>query len=496
MEYTRFRFGRLPKENHKAFMPLAAERKDVYFIETQTDRQWVHGFYLTPRSSSETVDALFASLQFERSRLSPRVHGTGEEAIADMTAQLADIRGRIAANRDEQQTYRVDVRDRLLRHYSHIRYLSDSFNLRRYAAHTEESFYLLGWVPEEEAEAFTQAIAGQGGMYITLIEDPATISGHTPPVRLRNNALFRPFEALVKLYGLPSYGEADPTPLMALTYTALFGVMFGDLGQGAVLFIVSLLLSRRMPALRIGCYLGVSSMAFGWCYNSVFGFEGILPHGPWTFPVLERTTDTLGYTLWIGAVFITAVMLINVVNAIRQRDIVKLLGPNGLFGLALYWEIVLLLLPFLGFTPSFLPGGILLGASALPILIIFLRVPIAKLLRRGRTEGHGQPLGEYLLESFFEMIEVLLSYVTNTISFMRVGAYAISHASMMMVVLLLAGHRNWVVIAAGNIIVMGLEGILVGIQVLRLEFNEMFGRFYNGGGRPYMPFMAGRDREL
>ena len=98
----------------------------------------------------------------------------------------------------------------------------------------------------------------------------------------------------------------------------------------------------------------------------------------------------------------------------------------------------------------------------------------------------------FIVEGFFELFETLLSYFSNTISFIRIGAFAVSHAAIMEVVLMLAGaeegNPNWIVIVLGNLFVCGLEGLIVGIQVLRLEYYEMFSRFYKGTGRAFQPY--------
>lgn len=98
----------------------------------------------------------------------------------------------------------------------------------------------------------------------------------------------------------------------------------------------------------------------------------------------------------------------------------------------------------------------------------------------------------FLIQGFFELFETMLSYFSNTISYVRIGAFAVSHAAMMEVVLMLsgatAGHTNWIGVIIGNIIVCALEGLVVGIQVLRLEYYELFSRFYNGSGREFKPF--------
>ena len=100
----------------------------------------------------------------------------------------------------------------------------------------------------------------------------------------------------------------------------------------------------------------------------------------------------------------------------------------------------------------------------------------------------------FFVQSFFELFEVLLSYLSNTLSFLRIGAFAVSHAAMMEVVLMLAGATNggspnWIVVVLGNIFVCAMEGLIVGIQVLRLEYYEIFSRFYAGNGREFQPFM-------
>ena len=102
--------------------------------------------------------------------------------------------------------------------------------------------------------------------------------------------------------------------------------------------------------------------------------------------------------------------------------------------------------------------------------------------------------GMFLVTAFFELFDVLLSYFSNTLSFVRIGAFAVSHAAMMEVVLMLAGaesgNLNWIVVVLGNLFVCGMEGLIVGIQVLRLEYYEMFSRFYKGTGRKFEPFRS------
>ena len=125
-----------------------------------------------------------------------------------------------------------------------------------------------------------------------------------------------------------------------------------------------------------------------------------------------------------------------------------------------------------------------------PLILVFLREPLSELVE-GKKDWMPEKWGTFIVDNFFELFEVCLSYVTNTMSFLRVGAFVLVHAGMMQVVFVLAsmfsGVGYTVTVIVGNLLVAALEALLVGIQVLRLEYYEMFSRFYIGDGRPFEP---------
>lgn len=493
--FVKFRFGKMPREIYDSFAPHIRDRRDVYFFSTSVEWDTVYGMYMAPRVFADRIDSLFASLQFERIRLSDRIVGTSDEALASLRADIERSKQRAEEIEKELSGFLDAQRDAFHARYSYVRYRNDSFNLRSYAARTEENFYVMGWVPEADYDGFTANLSRyQDVNYVILGEDAEDLPDLSPPIKLKNWKIFRPFEPFVMMYGLPSYNETDPTPMMTITYSLLFGIMFGDLGQGALLILAGYLMWRlkKMWLGRVICYAGASSMLFGLLYGSFFGNEELLPSVlPFTFSVLHNSKGILQYTIYGGAGLITLAILINVINGIRQRNMEKVLfGQGGLAGMLLYWGIVLIVLPFIGFGDAVLQPGVILPCLLLPLALVFLREPLSKLASRRKDWRPKEGVGGFLVSNFFELFEILLSFLTNTLSFLRVGAYAISHASMMTVVYSLAqtdtGH-NIVVLIIGNIIVTGIEGLLVGIQVLRLEFYELFGKFYNGAGRPYQP---------
>ena len=196
-------------------------------------------------------------------------------------------------------------------------------------------------------------------------------------------------------------------------------------------------------------------------------------------------------TIAFGMGIILISMIFHIINGIRAKDTeATWFDANGVAGLIFYGAAVTCIVLFM--TGHSLPGGIVLAVMfGVPLLLIALKEPLTNKIKK-KTEKMEQSKAMFVTQAFFELFETLLSYFSNTLSFIRIGAFAVSHASIMEVVLMLAGaesgHINWVVIVLGNLFVCGFEGLIVGIQVLRLVYYEMFSRFYKGSGREFKPY--------
>ena len=331
---------------------------------------------------------------------------------------------------------------------------------------------------------------------------PKHDQNHQPPTKLKNQKLFKPFEMYVKMYGLPAYGEMDPTWFVAITYSFIFGAMFGDAGQGLLLFIGGLLLYKlkHIDLAGIISCAGVFSTFFGLMFGSVFGFEDLIP-ALWLRPVDSMTT--IPFIGKLNTVFIVAIgfgmgiillcMVFNIINSFKMHDVEKTwFDTNAVAGLVFYGSAVLCIGLFV--SGHAVPGGAVLAIMfGLPLLLIFFKEPLTNLVEK-KAEVMPKEKGMFIVQGIFELFEVILSYFSNTLSFVRIGAFAVSHAAMMEVVLMLAGAENgspnWIVIILGNLFVCAMEGLIVGIQVLRLEYYEMFSRFYKGSGRKFEPFCS------
>jgi len=341
--------------------------------------------------------------------------------------------------------------------------------------------------------------------YVTAGAASSVLVGDTqvPPTMLHNAWLFRPFEMFVEMYGLPNYHDLDPTPFVAVTFCLLFGIMFGDLGQGALLLIGGLLLEKIKHNRLAGIVgrAGLTSMIFGFLFGSVFGVETLLnPVHQSLFGVREKLFEVMDASatmplligaVAIGAVLILMTMIINIYLNIKRKEMAEaLFSQNGVAGFIFYGYIILFLIGM--FMPDMLP----FNPGSKPLMILFVGVPVVLFFMKeplnGLMKGEGltphQGWGNFVLEEVFEVLEIILSFVTNSLSYLRVGGFVLSHAGMMLVVMTLVkmtGNAGPVVFVLGNLFVMGLEGLIVGIQTLRLEYYEMFSRYFVGNGKKF-----------
>ena len=502
LEFSRFRYGYLPRETYDSFQDALDQEDDLLFVPTTLGPRRVYGVYFTTKQAKSRVDMLFSSLHFTRINLEVQPHGTVEQAIAELNAGVERMKGEAAQAEGELRALREQERGRLLSDYAYLRYHSECRDLRRYACRSRDSFYLVGWVPED-AVADIQERMAQFSELSCVIDVAADVDRFTPPTKLKNPFLGRVFQPFLEMYGLPSYHEKDPSLLMAVTYCLFFGIMFGDLGQGLCLALLGLVLTK-VKGMWLGSIItccGLSGALFGCVYGSVFGFEDILPG----FKIMEETRlGGLGVvsnvllllvlSIALGIFMLLLVMAVNILNGVRQRNFEKIFfGPNGAAGMVFYAGVLIAALAGVAFGVNLLTPAYVLPVLVLPLLLMLFREPLSH-LAAGDPEWRSFSLGEVLGTGVFELFETLLSYLTNTLSFMRIGAYAITHVGLMLVVHMLAqlaggvgGPVGIVILVAGNAFVMGFEGLLVGIQVLRLEFYELFGRFYDDGGVPFTP---------
>lgn len=491
LDYIRCRFGRIPREAYDSLSIKLSQINEIMVYPTKVGPEFAYLVYATPKSYAGKADNFMNSLGFERIRLTSHTLGTPGQTAQMLEADTMHCRQELEKLETEHAAWVENNRMPLLRAYSYIRFMYEAGEIKKYAVSTEDNtFMLCGWTPETSLPELTARLTAFQDV-IVADDDPRNIKEETPPVLLKSNFWSRLFQPFTEMYGLPAYNEFDPTFLMAITYSILFGIMYGDVGQGLVLIALGVFLYKK-KGMWLGGILGsvgIFSVIFGFVFGSFFGYEDLIPG----FHVLEsgkNATQILIVSAAMGAVIIVMMIVINIINGIRQKDLKKIFFTNNsVAGLIFYLAVVIGAVVMLTTGTKVFSAVYVIFLIVIPILVMFCQEPLGKLVKK-QPNWKPESVGGFIAENFFEMFEVILSFVTNTVSFLRVGAYAICHAGMMLVVYTLAGDpANPVVLVIGNIIVMGIEGLMVCIQVLRLEFYEMFGRFYESGGKKFNPTM-------
>mgnify|MGYP003093084262 CR=1 FL=1 len=502
-KYITCRFGKLPSEQYQKMEKYLMNDLGAIFVKGQQDESSVYGAYFVSPGEAQKVDAVFRSLHFERIEIPPQYKGTPEQACRDLAQQIFDIQREMDDIDKEAARMLGEKAPRLVAARNRLEELAHNFDVRKMAARVadkKEDYYILcGWMADDDVEKFMEEAKDDDKIFIVVEDDHDSYFGE-PPTKLENPKIFKPFEMFVRMYGLPAHGEIDPTVFVGITYSFIFGVMFGDVGQGLLLVIVGALIYhfKKAPLAGIIATAGIFSTIFGFMFGSIFGFEDIIKP-LWLRPIDHMTT--LPFVGKLNTVFIVSVafgmgiiiiaMILHIVNGLREHDTQGTwFDANGAAGLVFYASVVAAIILFM--TGHSMPAGVVLAVMfGLPLLLILFGKPITDRLKKKKAKQEEGAV-MFLVQGFFELFETLLSYFSNTLSFVRIGAFAVSHAAMMEVVLMLAGAEegspNWVVIVLGNLFVCLMEGLVVGIQVLRLEYYEMFSRFYKGSGRAFDPY--------
>ncbi|MCL2049754.1 MAG: hypothetical protein FWG87_13625 [Defluviitaleaceae bacterium] len=462
-EFIYCRMGRLSAENFKKFEKFSDKR--FLFSLAKREKDVIYGIFFTPTRHSDEMDTFLVSLGFTQDCFSA-AQGTPSEISQRLRAEADKLlQGKLFSC----------TRERLAIACERVKSLYAAFDIKKYASisNGERIFTFWGWLSAEDARALENEIAADDLLIFAQHE-----RNEKPPVALHNLPIIRRFEFFTRIYGLPEYDEIDPTPILAITYTLLFGLMFGDIGHGAALAFIGIFVQRRhhVELGEIMKIVGISSAVFGFLYGSVFGYE-FKPI--WLRPT-ANITETLVFATILGAGLIAFSMLLNMYNSFRQQKIADLLfGANGIAGFVFYSCALWLAARVIRGLPI---TSLVVCVAVLPLVFICFKRPTEKFLAGERIfQKPSQLIGESIIEVF----ETLLTYATNTISFVRVGAFAVSHAGMMHVVLQLGSSRNLLILIIGNAAVIIIEGLLVGIQVLRLDFYEIFSRFYKGTGKAF-----------
>ena len=507
--FLHFAMGSLPEKNFEAFEAKVGPNVVLVALGEEGGRRRVVA--VTSRKGRFALETGLDEAGFRREVIPEPAAGTMKQVLAEARREKEQLGEELARPREALEALRHELAAPLARLRAAAEVERRILEAEQNFPHTDATVLIAGWIPKADVPNVRRRLQDLvGGRCVVETEDPDDVPEDQIPVLLRHPRLLRPFEMLVAGYGLPGYRELEPTLFVAITFLAMFGIMFGDVGHGGVLAVAGigmLLMSRQEKVRDVGVLLtlgGASSILFGVIYGSYFGYQ---QWALWRDP-LEKGKSPIEFMLAavvVGVIVISLGLILNIINRFRRGDIVGgFLDKFGVVGAIFYWGVLALGLKYLAFRQGEHPWMDVVLFVVLPLAVVglMLKSPIQHVLERRSTRAEPQgSWGETLIESVIEAYEAVLNYMTNTISFLRLAAYAMIHAAVLMATFILAAELKkaagggipgsalgLVILVLGNAVAIVLEGIIVSVQALRLQYYEFFGKFFTGSGHPFQPF--------
>lgn len=320
-----------------------------------------------------------------------------------------------------------------------------------------------GWTDDGDESAINHALQRSG---VHALLDLAGPGRGEPPAILSNPWWAKPFELFPRLLGTLGCHEVDPSRILFLIAPLLFGYMFGDVGQGLVLLGAGALWRDRFEASWLLILGGMWAIFFGFMFGSFFCYEALLP-ALWLHPT-QHPMVVLAVPLYFGAGILLTGLVLGALAALWQ-------GAWRDWWLRESWIVVL----YVGLaTALFHPWGWMLSAAGVAWWLLGNLLVFSGMKAFLGRLAHG--------------LEMTLQLGINTLSFARVGAFALAHAGLSQAVITLAGLAEngfsaLVILVFGNLLILLLEGLVVSVQTTRLILFEFFARFLQGMGRPFRP---------
>jgi V/A-type H+-transporting ATPase subunit I len=501
-QFINLLMGTVPIENleHlKEAIAFAEHFIDIFHQDEQTAYFVVAG----PLEHQDKVRATLEHADFQPLTIPPQFLSHPQQVHEELTAQL---------QRFQQDKEALLAQEKILGE-QHQHFLEQAYQILNQAAAYAELTETLrgrgqlalveGWIPRGDLSQLENTLLQKLNCpYVFTSRKPLPAEYPQVPSVIRHHRFLAPFITLVKNYGTPRYGEFDPTLLFAFTFILMFGTMFGDVGHGALIAGAGWYWRAKLKTFTpFFLAAGFSSILFGFLYGSIFGFEEVVLPALWLSPI-HHPTLMLKLALYWGIGFILLATTITIINRWQEGDYAAAIFNNtGVVGILLYLGGYYAIEKWMTTDVFALEQQL---AIVLPLITILAY----------KWHENKMPFGERILVTLIEGLESILNYLANTLSFLRVAAFSLNHAALAIAVFTLANmvgtpsdwlmvhlgettanligtFSNWLIIILGNLFIVILEGAIVTIQILRLEYYEGFSRFFSGDGRAFRPLMKG-----
>jgi V/A-type H+-transporting ATPase subunit I len=451
--------------------------------------------------------------------------GVPDDVLASLDRQADEAARALELIAEEKREYSRARGSELLRLLEAFSLDSQVRSVRDTLEGTQLVYRVMGWVAESDTPSLTRELEelteGRVAVRSYVPEEVPSIRDGTEkvPVKFRHGPVVKSFERMVFSYGAPLYGTVDPTPIVAFFFTLLFGIMFGDLGQGGVFLLIGIaLLSGKVSVLSrwrhfgpLFVTIGLASMAMGLLTGEVFANGELLKpvsraitarFGEERDRILELMPQRgamtkliyfFGFTLVIGFIVNSLGLLINIVNQFSLRRPARaIFSKTGLCGAFFFWYAV-----FASVRIAVTRGRVEWYDAvcvAIPLALICFSEPITRYIEGDRPVLENGVFAA-AIGGIVELLETVSTVVSNSVSFLRVGAFALSHAVLSYIVFTMTDLVGGSLSAGGvlvglfgNAIIIFLEGLIVAIQVVRLQYYEFFSKFFTETGKEFTPF--------
>jgi len=476
------------------------------------------------------LDSQLKKVSYEPVKVPDNYMGIPSEMIGNLNAQYQSLEKKIAEIKTEKEEIRGKYASDLKSLVSSWRIALVMEEIKARFLTTDSLYHFSGWTPADMVQTLTkdlsQITGGRIAIHVLSPEEvPSIKSGKEKvPVAMKHSAFVKGFEGVVFSYGAPLYGTIDPTPLVAFFFTLMFGIMFGDAGQGFVLLLAGILTgkSKKMfsgfkkysiPLISVG----IASMVMGMLAGSVFTNELLLvaPTRAVTGAIFGKPMDRIlhilpmagaggsitkllyffAFTIAIGVIVNSLGLIINIFNRCTLKKYqAAFFSKTGLAGLFLFWYALFIAIKLImgGSFEAYDFAGLFT-----PLFFIFFGHVIWRLIAKEKPVLENGLLA-FVMEGFVEVMETVSTFFSNTVSFLRIGAFALAHAVFSFIVFYftevlahsgVAGTLSAALIMiTGNAIIIVLEGLIVAIQVIRLQYYEFFNKFFVETGVEFAPF--------
>lgn len=401
------------------------------------------------------------------------------------------------AAEDEIISY-ADMRGKICNTQDYFRIRADKYNVISELDQTKHVFVINGYIPEEDCDKLTQMCDRIASCYIEF----GDVNEEEAPVKLKNNKFAEPAQSIVNMYSPPSHADIDPTPILAFFFYFFFGMMFSDAGYGLLMVVViGIVLKIFKPDknmrnnLKLFQYCGVSTIIWGLIFGSIFGDAPVSIYNAFTgasltmkeilpWPTLDPQKDALMLmviSIAFGLVHILIGMGCKFYICWKQKDYAAALFDTGL------WMLMLIGFAVLAVGMITAPIVMYIGAG------IAVACAIGLILTQGRGKKGiiGKAIGG--LASLYD----ITSYISDLLSYSRLLALGLTTGVMAQVFNMLATMLGTniigiifmiVIFVVGHAVTIGLNALGSYVHTMRLQYVEMFSKFYEGGGQPFEPF--------